>query len=315
MPRKARITVVGAVHHIMCRGIEGNPIFRSDDDKRYLLALIERNILRSGYLLYAWCFMENHYHLVIRINEYPLHRFMRMINGPYAQYFRRHQALRGYLFQDRYKSIATQDQLYIEELVRYVHLNPVRAGMCRTVKDLKHYYWSGHGVLVGVRNWAAQNTHDVLQRFGVDTKGARKGYERFLQEGCGTDSDVLSTIRAVNNEAENMHSSACWVIGNREFVARALSQAEERRVKVSHHAKAGVGLEEIACRICSQYNLHPEEIMRRGRNGPVSEARRRLAYEAVDLNGFSVGSVAQFLGITSPSVSNMLACWKANEGR
>jgi hypothetical protein len=93
--------------------------------------------------------------------------------------------MRGYLFQDRFKSIVTQDHLYIEELVRYVHLNPVRAGICSNLDSLLEYPWCGHSVLMGMENWKKQQVEDVLLRFDKDTIAARKKYIRFLQEGIG----------------------------------------------------------------------------------------------------------------------------------
>jgi len=107
MPRKARITAPGAVHHIMARGNEGKKIFLIDDDRYFFLNNLEHQIQQSGYLLYAWCLMDNHYHLLLRVNEYPLGNFMRQVNGRYAQYFRKKTKTRGYFFQDRYKSIVS----------------------------------------------------------------------------------------------------------------------------------------------------------------------------------------------------------------
>lgn len=101
--------------------------------------------------------MDNHYHLILRINEFPLGEFMRLLNGVYAQYFRKETKMRGYLFQDRYKSIVTQDQHYIEEMVRYVHLNPLRAGICTDLEELNKYKWCGHSVVMGESKWDVQN--------------------------------------------------------------------------------------------------------------------------------------------------------------
>ncbi|MBN1127484.1 MAG: transposase [Chitinispirillaceae bacterium] len=84
MPRKARITVIGAVHHLMSRGIEGRPIFLDTDDRTYFLHLLERLLGRKQYQLYAWCLMENHCHLLVRVNHNPLGGFMRLLNGCYA---------------------------------------------------------------------------------------------------------------------------------------------------------------------------------------------------------------------------------------
>ncbi|MBN1982253.1 MAG: transposase [Chitinivibrionales bacterium] len=136
MPRKARITVAGAVHHIMSRSIEGRNIFCDDSDRLVFMNTFGQQLMRSGYLLYAWCLIPNHYHLVVRINNFPVGYFMRLFNGHYALYFRKKIGGHGHLFQDRYKSIVTQDQFYIEESIRYVHLNPLRAGLCKDLDQL-----------------------------------------------------------------------------------------------------------------------------------------------------------------------------------
>ena len=104
---------------------------------------------------------------------------MRILNGRYGQYFRKKTRTRGYLFQDRYKSIATQDQNYIEELVRYIHLNPVRAGVCKTIEDIDLYPWSGHAAIMGEKKVTFQDVGTVLRRFGE----SRDRYREFIEEG------------------------------------------------------------------------------------------------------------------------------------
>ena len=139
MPRKARITVPGVVHHIMARGIDGRNIFIDNDDREMFLGLLGTGIHKNGYKCYAWTLMDNHYHLLLRISENPLAKMMRRLNSTYARYYNARYKRKGYLFQDRFKSIASQDQNYIEELVRYIHLNPIRAGICGTMKELEQY--------------------------------------------------------------------------------------------------------------------------------------------------------------------------------
>ena len=148
MPRKARITSPGVVHHLMARGLDGMTIFRDDEDRGYFLKQLSDNLTRNGFQCYAWVLLGNHYHLLVRTSDKPLAAFMRRLNSVYAAYINRKYHRKGYLFQDRYKSIATQDQRYIEEIVRYIHLNPVRARVCRSLKELDTYPWSGHAAVV-----------------------------------------------------------------------------------------------------------------------------------------------------------------------
>ena len=144
MPRKARLFFPGAIVHIMARGIDSCNIFIDDEDRTFFLALLESGLRKTGYRLYAWALMPNHYHLVVRTSDVPLEELMRGLNASFARYYAKKYCRNGYLFQDRYKSLVAQDQGYAEELVRYVHLNPVRAGVCKTLARLSSYPWSGH---------------------------------------------------------------------------------------------------------------------------------------------------------------------------
>ena len=126
MARKARIHVPGVIQHIMSRGIEGKDIFADDEDRTTFLHILSESLSIAGHRCYAWVLLPNHYHLLLRSSEEPLGIMMCRLNSTYARYFSIKYNRRGYLFQDRYKSITTQDQNYVEELVRYIHLR------CRT---------------------------------------------------------------------------------------------------------------------------------------------------------------------------------------
>jgi REP element-mobilizing transposase RayT len=306
MPRKARITVPGAVHHVMSRGIEGRSIFRDDNDRSAYLRILQSSILKSGYRLYAWVLMDNHYHLVMRISEYPLGVFMRNVNGQYAQHFRKSAASRGYLFQDRYKSIVTQDQNYIEQLVRYVHLNPLRAGQCADLSSLDHYRWCGHATLMGNQVCSFQNTRDVLARFGSTHNQAVKKYRDFIGVGIGTEGGLAEIVRKANAETENIHLTGCWVIGNKEFVRKAIERDRLRRVRIADYAKQDIHIGDIAQKVAKYYGLPFEALGRRGKSNDRSAARKAVAYIASQRYGIPVIEIARYFNISSPSVSEML---------
>ena len=131
MPRKARLNVTGTVAHIMARSLSSEVLFNDDEDRSVFLSLFGKYIDFVDYRCYAWVLMSNHYHLVVRTSDQDLWVLMKPLNTSYARYHKKKYKRDGPLFRDRYKSILTQDQNYIEELVRYVHLNPVRAGICK----------------------------------------------------------------------------------------------------------------------------------------------------------------------------------------
>jgi len=309
MPRKARITVPGAIHHIMSRGNEGKQIFLSNEDRLFFLNNLELQLQKAGYLLYGWCLMDNHYHLLLRVNEFPLGIFMRQVNGRYAQYFRKKSRTRGYFFQDRYKSIVSQDQYYIEQMVRYIHLNPVRAGICKTIEELDTYPWCGHAVIIGRRAWGIQNTHDVLKCFAKQEDDALEHYRSFMKEGLKNEPMIHTILRQNNHDKENIHHTGCWVIGNDEFVRRALSADTKRRARLKEYARKNSMLETIALEVSKCYGLSNGEIKIRGRNNAQSAARKFFAFVCNREYQFPVCEIARYLNISSQSVSNLV-----NEG-
>ena len=125
MPRTARLDAPGVLHHVMIRGIERRKIFRNDKDREDFIERLEVLCPETQTNCYAWAFMSNHAHFLFRTGMSPLSRFMRRLLTGYAIGFNLRHSRRGPLFQNRYKSIVCQEDAYLQELVRYIHLNPI----------------------------------------------------------------------------------------------------------------------------------------------------------------------------------------------
>src|SRR3990172_6943748 len=181
MPRQARPDAPGTLHHVMARGIEGTDIFRTDKDREDFLNRLAGQCETQALRVYAWALIPNHFHLVVLTGNRPLFASMRKILTGYVVRFNRRHQRQGHLFQNRYKSIVCEEDPYLLELTRYIHLNPIRAGMVKTLKELERYRWSGHSVIMGgvKREW--QDTGETLRYFGGG-KRAVKGYAAFVEE-------------------------------------------------------------------------------------------------------------------------------------
>ncbi len=193
MPRLARLDAPGVLHHVIGRGIERRKIFYKDKDREDFVDRLAELAEKGAWTVYAWTLMPNHYHLLIKTKNQPLADNMRKLLTGYAVNFNRRHKRAGHLFQNRYKSIVCQEENYLRELVRYLHLNPLRAGLVQDMKQLNRYPWSGHSALLGrvKREW--QDTGYVLSYFrrgfegppelfglrnGRDSPGAAAGFGR-----------------------------------------------------------------------------------------------------------------------------------------
>lgn len=187
MPRFARLDIAGLLQHVMVRGIESRDIFIDDHDRQRFVDRFASLLSETGVRCYAWTFLSNHFNALLMPTSTPLSSFMRRLLTGYAVSFNRRHKRSGHLFQNRYKSIVCKEEPYLLELVRYIHLDPLRAGMVKPLDELDHYRWSGHSVLLGNRSFPARKTDSVLEGFGNNPAMARRNYRRSCRAGgrCG----------------------------------------------------------------------------------------------------------------------------------
>ena len=144
MPRKSRIDAPGALHHIIVRGIERCNIFQDKTDHSKFLDRLGGIIQETHTSCYAWALIPNHFHLLLKTGQAPVATVMRRLLTGYAIYYNKRHSRCGHLFQNRYKSILCQEDTYLLELVRYIHLNPIRAKLVRDLKALDRSRVCGH---------------------------------------------------------------------------------------------------------------------------------------------------------------------------
>ena len=149
MPRAARIDAPGALHHIIVRGIEKRKIFNYDIDRINFLDRLGKVLSETETKCFAWALIPNHFHLLLRTGNCPLSTVMRRLLTGHAFNFNNRHHRSGHLFQNRYKSILCQEDTYLLELVRYLHLNPIRAKLVTDIQELDKYPFCGHAVIMG----------------------------------------------------------------------------------------------------------------------------------------------------------------------
>ena len=193
MPRQPRIDIPGLLQHVIFRGVARSDIFLDDEDREDFVRRLSLLLVDTETRCYAWALLSNHFHLLLMPTGTPLSSFMRRLLTGYAVSFNRRHQRSGHLFQNRYTSIVCEEEPYLLELLRYIHLNPLRAGMVKTLDELDRSPWSGHAVLMGNRSFPGQETDSVLERFGNKPATARRNYRQFVSDGMkdGQRRDLL----------------------------------------------------------------------------------------------------------------------------
>ena len=183
MPRKSRIDAPGSLHHIIVRGIERRKLFSDDMDRNNFLDRLGGIIAETNTTCFAWALIPNHFHLLLRTGQVPIATVMQRLLTGHAGYFNKRHGHTGHLFQNRYKSILCQEDTYLLELVRYIHLNPLRARLIKTIDQLKKYPYSGHSRPMGKveRDW--QDIEWVLRLFDNRIVKAQRRYHKFVEKG------------------------------------------------------------------------------------------------------------------------------------
>jgi len=185
MARPLRIEFAGAFYHITARGNERKDIFKSNRDRSQFLSYLESATERYDAVIHTYCLMTNHYHLLLETPSGNLSQIMRHINGAYTTYFNTKRKRFGHLFQGRYKGILVEADEYAKELSRYIHLNPIRAGIARSPGE---YRWSSYRSYIGKEkpaDWLARAR--VLGYFGKKDLEAQRGYRDFVEEALKRD--------------------------------------------------------------------------------------------------------------------------------
>ena len=305
MPRKARINHPGLTHHIMVHAINDLLLFRDDSDRNYCLSCLSQRIKETGFVCYAWVLMDTHVHLLIRTTEQPLWQLMKPLNSDYARYYNKKYHRRGPLYCDRFKSIATQDQYYLERLIRYIHLNPIRAGICKTISQLDKYPWSGHQMIMNNENGGFQEIGQVLRRFGQRNEEAKRKYREFIEAGLDTnlEEDFLSHLRASNRGKQDKDASGCWIIGDAAFQKSVLEKDAQNRLTLAPYKKRGISLNDVLKATAEKTAIDENLILLQSKRTPSANARKIFCFFARAL-GFPTLETGNFLGIQQAAVSN-----------
>ena len=284
MARRPRVFAPGGLYHVIVRGNQRQKTFTGESDYQAYLERLARYRRQYGYTIHAYCLMPNHVHLLVESSAHPLAKFMQGLQQSYTQYFNKRHKKTGHLFEGRYKAIVCQEDRYLLELIRYIHLNPVRAGM---VKAPARYAHMGHHAYVGGKITEIVNPAKVLNMLG----GSR-GYRRFVQDG----------IQGGHQE-EYYAVADQRFLGDQDFTEAMWAEEEEP----SPRPKGKGGIEAAARRLVKHLDIDLLVLRGADRSWVVSKARREVAYVLIRRMVFRLKDVASYFGRDSATMATQLA--------
>lgn len=315
MPRQARIDGPGALHHIICRGIDRRKIFRDDFDRDNFVTRLSTILTDTSTRCYAWAFLSNHLHLLLQTGTTPVSTVMRRLLTGYAVSFNRRHHRSGHLFQNRYKSILCEEEPYLLELLRYIHLNPLRAGVVESLGALAKYPYSGHRTLLSGSSQGWQETGAVLERFGGQRRTAVQKYLSFIADGCsqGKRPDLTGggLVRSAGGweQVKSMRQSGAMsksderILGGSDFVAAILTQADEVVSRKSDYQRLGIDFDAAVQMAAEALSMPKSDVIAAGKHPQRVKARSLVCYWAVRELGLSATAVGGRLNLTQPAVS------------
>lgn len=284
MARRPRFHQSLTLYHVMLRGNDGQPIFFEEEDKVRLCHLLKEGIDRFDHVIHAFCFMKNHIHLAVQVQEIPLSHIMQNVAFRYSQYINRKYDRIGHLFQGRFRAVVVDSEGYFNELIRYIHLNPVRAGL---VDSPEKYKWSSHNAYRLKERLSWLTITDVLKRFGDSIPEAIDRFLVFVHMGIGVEPKI-----------DFKSGMSKGIVGDESFI-------DQFTEKVEVSPKKDIALEDLVKLISKHLDI-PIDILRSAvRTKKENHARALMALLARESKNISIDKLATYLNRVPSGVSRL----------
>jgi len=318
MPRQARLDAPGTLHHVMIRGIEKSPIFKDDQDRQDFVSRMGMLAQETGTKILAWALMKNHVHLLFFSGPAGISKFMRRLLTGYALRYNRRHRRNGHLFQNRYKSIICEEGSYLLELVRYIHLNPLRAAAVRSMRELDHFPWSGHMILIGREKNDWQERQYVLHQFHGRVGKAIRAYRKFIEEGEGQGRRPelvggglirslggWSQVMSLRSSRKKMEYDS-RILGNGDFVAEIIREAEKKVRRYLRPDEINNSIDYAIKEICLKEGVSEQELRLGVRTRKYSRVRAKIACHLSHEFGISRAELARRLGVCTSAIAKAI---------
>ena len=285
----------GAFYHVIVRGNRRQKIFRDDQDRSYYLGRVEHYRQRYKFKIYAYVLMSNHVHLLIETGKTPLSKIVQGIQLTYTQYYNRRYHTVGHLFQGRYKAIVCDRDAYLLELVRYIHLNPVRL---KKPQDLATFRWSSHSAYLGRNGPVAVDTALVMNQLDNSASQARRSYRKFIDDGrdLGHDDRYYQTVDQ-------------RFLGDERFVEEVAQRAPQGEIRPGGRK---LRFEKLLPVVAQVHGCRTTDLTAAGRRRAWAKPRAQLAYLARDWCAMKTIEIARQLHRDASMVSRLCASYEVD---
>ena len=284
MARRPRLFAAGVLYHVIVRGNQRQKTFTAESDYQAYIERLARYRKKYDYVLHAYCLMPNHVHLLVESSEQPLAKFMQGLQQSYSQYFNLRHRKTGHVFEGRYKAILCQKDQYLLQLIRYIHLNPVRAGM---VRSPERYRYSGDHVYLQGKATETIDPATVLSMLG-----GKQAYRRFVQDGLS--EGHKEEYYAVEDQR---------FLGAEGFGARLL----KKEPGLSGKKRTRRSIETVARELAKLLKIDVQALCSPDRGWAISKARTIAAYVLVRRLGYRLSDVAAYFGRDMATLATLLA--------
>jgi len=275
MARKPRIHYEGALYHVISRGNNREYIFEKDEDKKIYLETMLRYKEKYKFKLYAYCIMDSHAHLLIEVDKVPLSKIMQGIQQVFTMKYNKKYNRTGHVFEQRYKAILCNKDEYLLSLVRYIHQNPVRAG----IQEKLNYEWSSHRTYIEMKGTKLVDYKYVINTLSKDASKAVKEYAKLIEEEID-----IEDIREIELDKEVEQ-------------AREHKQQEAKKFENNY----------IIQKICEYYKIEVNELFKKTRKQKIVDARKTYILLSKAYSDISNRDLAQELNLAESTVSNILS--------
>lgn len=325
MPRKARLDSPGTLHHVMIRGIERRKIVNDKTDRQDFVSRLGQIALDTETSVFAWSLMTNHAHILLRSGLSGLSTYMRRFLTGYAVSYNRRHRRYGHLFQNRFKSIVCEEDPYFKELVRYIHLNPLRAKLVKSLAELDRYPWCGHSILLGKTKNDWQDRVYVLRWFDYEENEAKRAYRQFVKSGLnqGPRPELVggglirsaggwSAVKALRKR-DMQEAADERILGSSGFVKQVIKESERKLIYQFPNGKLFKKSKQLIEEECKKEKISIEALKAGSRRREISRVRFRLAKILVEEYGLSQAEAARQLGVSSTAIVKTLSRARLNK--